>query len=97
MDHPVEKSFVRKTLDTPCLTVLRWAADVIFSFQPFILYIAGAIFENSVGLNVVMSGDGDASDSSDVGDFSEYNSQSRRGGGLVGLQNIGKIFLIKFY
>lgn len=49
----------------------------------------GAIFENSVGLNVVMSGDGDASDSSEVGDFSEYNSQGRRGGGLVGLQNIG--------
>lgn len=50
----------------------------------------GAIFENSVGLNVVMSGDGDASDSSDIGECGDYSSgnDSR---GLVGLLNIGSI------
>ncbi|XP_076260331.1 ubiquitin specific protease 20/33 isoform X2 [Rhynchophorus ferrugineus] len=46
----------------------------------------GPIFENSVGLNVGMSGEGDASDSSDVGESEDYNVSN---GGLVGLQNIG--------
>lgn len=45
----------------------------------------GNIFERSVGLNVGMSGD--ASDSSDGEEFSEYNIE--RPYGLVGLQNIG--------
>ncbi|XP_030753353.1 ubiquitin carboxyl-terminal hydrolase 20 isoform X2 [Sitophilus oryzae] len=48
----------------------------------------GTIFEDSVGLNVGMSGEGDASDSSDVGESIDYNSTTSNGG-LVGLQNIG--------
>ncbi|CAG9762211.1 unnamed protein product [Ceutorhynchus assimilis] len=48
----------------------------------------GAIFENSVGLNVGMSGDGDGSDSSDIGDIVDYSMENGNKG-LVGLQNIG--------
>ncbi|XP_066154827.1 ubiquitin carboxyl-terminal hydrolase 20 isoform X1 [Euwallacea fornicatus] len=49
----------------------------------------GTIFENSVGLNVVMNTDEEASDSSDIGDFGDYANAPVRSGGLVGLQNIG--------
>uniref|UniRef100_A0AAR5QDD5 Ubiquitin carboxyl-terminal hydrolase n=1 Tax=Dendroctonus ponderosae TaxID=77166 RepID=A0AAR5QDD5_DENPD len=48
----------------------------------------GPIFQNSVGLNVVMNGDGDASDSSDVGESGSCTA-SNKNRGLVGLQNIG--------
>ncbi|XP_050312618.1 ubiquitin carboxyl-terminal hydrolase 20 isoform X2 [Anthonomus grandis grandis] len=48
----------------------------------------GAIFENSVGLNVGMNGDGDVSDSSDVGESGDFTVDTSNKG-LVGLQNIG--------
>ncbi|KAL1512718.1 hypothetical protein ABEB36_002261 [Hypothenemus hampei] len=49
----------------------------------------GTIFENSVGLNVMMN-DGEASDISDSGDYGDTcNNMIVRRGGLVGMQNIG--------
>lgn len=57
-----------------------------------VIIIIGAIFENSVGLNVGMSDVGDASDSSDVGESGDYTIDTNNRG-LVGLQNIGKLFL----